>query len=116
VQLQLSPGPAHTAPTSTPGPGARGSLVINKQRVEFQYFRLGGNTNAWLLRYYAEHVWKLPPPQVLRAKSRGEYGGRVLRASRASATTLLRSNPGTRTEPRTPKPEPPEDRFLHPES
>jgi len=40
--------------------------------VEFKYFRPGGSTNAWLIRYYAEHVWQLPPPQVLLSISGGE--------------------------------------------
>lgn len=69
-----SPGLSSSSPSSKGKASGQspGFLVIEKQRVEFKYFRLGGNTNTWLLRYYAEHVWQLPPPQVLLSISGGE--------------------------------------------
>ena len=65
-------GPSPARSSSGQTRASLGSLVIEKQRVEFKYFRPGGNTNAWLIRYYAEHVWQLPPPQVLLSISGGE--------------------------------------------
>ena len=42
-----------------------GTLVVEKQKVEYKYFTLAGQVKPSLLRYYAEHVWNLPTPEVL---------------------------------------------------
>jgi len=41
-----------------------GTLIFESCRVELKYYKFGGLANPALLRFYAEHVWNLPKPEV----------------------------------------------------
>ena len=47
------------------GQGApNGTLIFETCRMELKYYKFGGMANPALLRFYAEHVWNLPKPEV----------------------------------------------------
>lgn len=41
-----------------------GVLIFEMCRLELKYFKFGGMANPALIRFYAEHVWNLPKPEV----------------------------------------------------
>ena len=41
-----------------------GVLIFEMCRLELKYYKFGGMANPALIRFYAEHVWNLPKPEV----------------------------------------------------
>jgi len=41
-----------------------GVLIFETCRMELKYYKFGGMANPALIRFYAEHVWNLPKPEV----------------------------------------------------
>jgi hypothetical protein len=41
-----------------------GVLIFETCRMELKYYKFGGIANPALIRFYAEHVWNLPKPEV----------------------------------------------------